>query len=404
VRIELVERHPAQEQIVQESARFNVLNCGRRFGKDILGVDLITEMVLGPNPTAWYSPTYKNLAEDWRMLTNILQPITSKKSEQEHRLDLLTGGLVEMWSLDQPDTSRGRAYKRIIINEAAMVQKLQEAWERVIRPTLTDYRGDGWFLSTPKGFSYFKALYDRGQDPEQPDWKSWTFPTAANPFIDAAEIEAARHELPEQTFAQEYLASFIADETAVFRGLLQACVLDPQGPVEGHQYVVGCDWGKLNDFSVFSVIDITSREQVYMDRSNRIDYTMQVRRLQALCARYKPIAVIAEANSMGEAIIEQVRAARLPVVSWTATQATKQQMVEILALAIEQAQAKLLKDPVQLAELQAFEATRTASGLMRYAAPEGQHDDTVIALGLAWLGARAPQQRAKLMDFRVEAA
>ncbi len=402
-RIALPRLHASQRQIVDQLARFSVLNCGRRFGKDVLAINHVIEGALSGQQVAWFAPTYKQLTEVWRVVADRVEPVTRRRSEQQHRVEMITGGVIDMWSLDQPDTARGRAYHRVVINEAAMVAGLQDAWEQVIRPTLTDHRGTALFLSTPKGFNYFKTLYDRGQDEQEADWRSWTFPTAANPYIDAGEIDAARRELPEQVFAQEYLAAFVSDQTAVFRGLLDVCVLDPQEPQPGHQYVIGCDWGKLQDYSVFSVIDLTAKQQVHIDRSNRLDYAMQVMRLYALCQRYRPVAVIAEANAMGQAIIEQVQRLRLPVRAWTATQATKQQMVEWLAVSIEQCQVKLLKDPVQLAELQAFEATKTPSGLLRYAAPEGGHDDTVIALGLAWLGAR-PQQQARLMDFRVEAS
>jgi hypothetical protein len=48
---------------------------------------------------------------------------------------------------------------------------------------LTDYIGEAWFLSTPKGFNYFKTLFDRGQDPEQTDWASWQMPSEGNPHI-----------------------------------------------------------------------------------------------------------------------------------------------------------------------------------------------------------------------------
>lgn len=378
---------------MSEARRFNVINCGRRFGKDVLAINRLIDTGLHGDPAAWFAPTYKQLTEVWRTLADLLAPLTRRRSEQEHRLELITSGIIDMWSLDSPDVARGRAYKRVIINEAAMVAKLKEAWEQVIRPTLTDQQGDAYFLSTPKGFNYFRALYDRGQDPEQPDWQSWTFPTAANPYILATEIEAARRELPEQAFAQEYLAAFVSDESSVFRRLLEAATLDLQERVKEHQYVIGCDWGKLNDFSAFCVIDITAKHQVYLDRSNRIDYVLQVERLKALCERYRPLVIIAEKNSMGEAIIEWVQRARLPVYGWQTTQATKQRMIEDLSLAFEQEQLKLLRDPVQLAELQAYEATRTASGLMHYSAPEGQHDDTVIALALAWQAAKSSEQR-----------
>jgi hypothetical protein len=390
-----------QQQIIAEAGRFNVINCGRRFGKDVMAIDRLIESALHGYPTAWFAPTYKQLVEVWRTLSDTLAPVTARRSEQTHRLELLTKGVIDMWSLDSPDVARGRAYKRVVINEAAMIAGLQNAWEQVIRPTLADYQGDAWFPSTPKGFNYFKALYDRGQDSEQPDWKSWTYPTSSNPFIAQSEIDAAQRELPESTFAQEYLAAFVSDETSVFRRLLEAATLQPQAPIEGHQYVVGCDWGKVSDFSVFSVIDATTRSQVFLDRSNRIDYVVQVQRLKALCDRYKPALVVCETNAMGQAIVEWVQRAKLPLWGWNTNQASKQRMIEDLALAFEQNHLHILKDPVQLAELQAYEAVRTPSGMLRYSAPEGQHDDTVIGLALAWQAAKEPlRNRPQQIDFR----
>ena len=86
---------------------------------------------------------------------------------------------------------------------------LGDAWQKVIRPMLTDLRGDGWFLSTPKGHNFFWELYCKGQDPLQKDWGAWRMPTSANPYILESEIEDARLMLPEIVFAQEYMAEFI---------------------------------------------------------------------------------------------------------------------------------------------------------------------------------------------------
>lgn len=367
----------------------------------MLGIDLVVESALEGYPVAWFSPTYKNMTDVWRVLVDTLQPITKRRSEQEHRLELVNKSSVELWSLEQPDVIRGKAYKRVVINEAASIPNLQSAWELVIRPTLTDYKGDAWFLSTPKGFNYFKTLYDRGEDEMQPEWACWTFPTVVNPFIDPDEIEAARLVLPEDVFAQEYLAMFISDATSVFRKLNIAAVLKPHEYEQKHQYVIGCDWGKVSDFSVFSVLDATDKKQVYMDRSNKVDYVLQVRRLKALCDRYKPALVVCEKNSMGQAIVEWVQRMHMPVYAWTATAGTKQRVIEDLVLAFEQEQLKTLDDRVQLAELQAFRSEKLPSGMLRYSAPIGGHDDTVIALALAWQAARQPEkQKIRVRSFR----
>ena len=89
---------------------------------------------------------------------------------------------------------------------------------------------------------------------------------------------------------------------------------------------------------------------------------------------------------MGEPLIEQMQREGLPVQPFTTTNASKQQAVDALALAFERGEIEILPDRTLIGELQAFEARRLPSGLLRYEAPQGMHDDTVIALALAWQG------------------
>src|SRR5712692_307722 len=299
--------HPAQAKIIQESKRFNVVCCGRRWGKTVLGMDRLIHPALQGKPVAWFSPTYKILADTWRELRTTLAAVTRDKSEQEKRLELISGGTIELWSLDSPDSGRGRKYALVVIDEAAMTPTLEEAWQQSIRPTLTDLQGSAWFLSTPKGMNYFKVLFDRGQDGEREDWSSWQMPTSANPFINPQEIEAARQDMTEAAFNQEYLALFVNWEGSVFRRVGEAATAtSKKGPEPGHEYIIGCDWGRSHDYTVFVVLDTTTHATVAMDRSNRVDYAVQCDRLQALYDLWRPKQIIAEQNSIGQAVIEQL--------------------------------------------------------------------------------------------------
>jgi predicted phage terminase large subunit-like protein len=209
--------HSAQEQIKNGAGRFNVLNCGRRFGKDVLGQDLLVEPALAEKglPTAWFAPTYKMMQDTFRDVSDTLRPVATKINASEHRIELVTGGVIDMWSLDVPNSARGRKYKRVIINEAAMVPDLALAWRKVIRPTLADYKGDAWFLSTPNGYNDFHDLYERELTNE--NWRSVTHTTYDNPFISKEEIEEMRRDMTETEFRQEILAEFVAVEGALFQ-------------------------------------------------------------------------------------------------------------------------------------------------------------------------------------------
>jgi len=380
-------------RVAAERRRFNVLCAGRRFGKTTLGIERLTRSAVHGHAVAWCSPSYRMLTEVWREARRILGPVVERIDSQQHRLELLGGGVIEMWSLDQPDVARGRKYRTVVIDEAAMVRHLEEAWNAVLRPTLVDIRGGAWFLSTPKGLNYFKRLFDRGADPGYPDWAAWQMPTLSNPYIPADEVEDSRKTLPERTFQQEFNAIFLESEGQVFRKVLEAATATPQpGAVDGHRYTVGVDWGRAHDFSCFVVIDTTTREVVHLDRSNQVDYAVQVGRLQALCQRFRPDAVYAEQNAMGEPLVEQLQRMSLPVYPFQTTNASKMAVIDALALTLERAELRLLPDEVLLNELLAFEAERLPSGMIRYAAPETLHDDTVIALALANHGASQPTQ------------
>ena len=273
----------------------------------------------------------------------------------------------------------------MVIDEAAMIATLEQAWQQSIRATLTDFRGSAWFLSTPKGMNYFKALFDRGQDGEREEWASWQMPTRENPFIDPEEIEAARLDLTEAAFNQEYLALFVNWDGSVFRRVGDAATATPKPqPEEGHDYIIGCDWGRSNDYTVFVVLDLSTREMVAMDRSNRVDYAVQCGRLQALYERWQPKQIIAEENSIGQPVIEQLTRDGLRVQPFTTTNASKARAVEALALAFERGDIRILNEAVLVSELVAYQAEPLPSGLLRYSAPSGQHDDCVMALAIAW--------------------
>jgi hypothetical protein len=373
-----------------------------------MGHELVIRTALEHRPAGWFGPTYKLLEESWRELKRLLGPTITLKSEQEHRLELYGGGTIECWSMDTGDPARGRKYARIVVDEAAMVPNLLDIWNQALRPTLADLAGESWWLSTPRGLNDFYTLYQRGQDTLEPEWASWQMPTTVNPHINAEELLAAKHEMPERDYAQEFEARFLQVEGAgVFRGVGAVSRLQPALPTRGHVHVFGVDWGRSNDYTVVSVIDATLMEQRVIDRFSNIEWELQTERLHKLAEVFHPVTIVAEANAMGGPLIERLQrgyprlvgAPRppLPVYAWTATAGTKAAVIQALSLAIEQGVVTLLDDQVQQGELLSYEGHVNVNGMVRYSAPAGMHDDTVIGLALAYLGSQhersTPQAR-----------
>jgi hypothetical protein len=173
----------------------------------------------------------------------------------------------------------------------------------------------------------------------------------------------------------------------VFRKVMDAATAEWQEkPTGGAEYIFGVDWGKQNDWTVITVLDLRNKRLVYFDRFNRIDYQVQLGRLQALAELWRPTVIIAESNSMGEPLCEQLQRMNLPVQPFLTTNATKAVAIDALALAFERGEIQIVNDPILIGELQAYEMERLPGGSFRYSAPEGMHDDTVMALALAWRG------------------
>src|SRR5512146_1923681 len=125
IKITLPKLHRAQMKIKAERKRHNVLDCGRRFGKNILLQDLAIEAALAhKQPVGWGAPIYKQAVDDYRNIDQLLAPVITRRSISEMRLDVLGGGSVEFWSLDKPDSIRGKKYGRFIVNEGGMVPSL----------------------------------------------------------------------------------------------------------------------------------------------------------------------------------------------------------------------------------------------------------------------------------------
>lgn len=207
--IKLPRPYDAQHQILREAKRFNVLCNGRRWGKTTLSIRLCKPALSKNYKIGYWSPTYKDLEEVWNEIKHRFHDAIQAKNEQVKSIRLYGGGLIDFWSMEDPNSGRGRSYHRAILDEFEKAKKGKEAWENTIRPTLTDYRGDGWFLSTPKGNnSYFHKLFENYLTYD--NWMSWQMPTSTNPYIDPDEIEEARSQYDPVIFAQEYEAKFIS--------------------------------------------------------------------------------------------------------------------------------------------------------------------------------------------------
>jgi hypothetical protein len=374
----------------------------------------------------WGAPTFGQCEIGWREL----QRATAGAAHfARNRMEVTfpSGGSVTFRSLDDPDNARGLTANGVVIDEAPLVQ--ERAWYEVIRPIISDTDGWALLMGTPKGKNFFWR--ESVQAKNRPDSVAFQAPTLGvrkgvygslervahpleNPFFKFEEAQLLADTMTEQTFQQEFLAQFVDSGGGVFRHVTDAPEAKLQQFAEpGHRYVMGVDWGKYNDFTVIIILDLTTThttlhatigspwdqrempimEVCYIDRFNQVDYTVQMGRLAAAVERFRPDVIVAERNAAGEPLIEVMQRMNMPVWPFTTGNATKALAIDALALALERGQLALPRDEVLMNELMAYDAERLPSGMLRYSAPEGMHDDVTMALAMAMWGAATVGQR-----------
>ena len=201
---------PWQREVFTDKTRFKVVAAGRRCGKSRLAATaLIIEALQCPSGSAvlYVAPTQGQARQIiWDVLMEIGREVIAGSHVNNMDITMINGAKIYVRGADRPDTLRGVSLTYAVLDEVADIKP--EAWEQVIRASLSDKKGRAIFIGTPKGRNWFYDLFKQGQKEDNTDWKSWHFTTKDNPLIDPNEIESAKKTLSTFAFKQEYLASF----------------------------------------------------------------------------------------------------------------------------------------------------------------------------------------------------
>ena len=256
---------PAQNKIAESTNRFRVVNCGRRFGKTTLAIEEIKgKAVYAQRRICYIAPTYQQARDiAWEQLKKEFSSIATNINESRLEIKVKnikkTESIILLRGWESIETLRGQAFDFIVIDEIASMRNFWTSWNEVIRPTLTDTRGEVLFISTPKGFNHFYDLYNF-QDKDS-DYKSFHFTSYDNVHVPKDEIDKAAKELPEDTFAQEYLADFRKTQGLVYKDFNRAKHVYTDSPqINVVDRLVGIDWGYTNPAAIYLVLKDTDNE------------------------------------------------------------------------------------------------------------------------------------------------
>jgi len=208
-----------QKQVIESQARNRVLITGRRFGKTFIAIgELLNFACKKPRQKVWYvAPTYRQAKQIcWAKLKEVAleNDLVSYINETDLTIRLHNNSEISLRGSDRSyDQLRGVGLNFLVLDEFADIPS--DAYYSVLRATLSDTRGHFFACGTPRGYgNWAYDLYMKGK--EDKDWKSWQFTTLQGGQVEPDEIEAAKSDLDERTFRQEYEATFETYAGAIY--------------------------------------------------------------------------------------------------------------------------------------------------------------------------------------------
>jgi len=381
--------------------------CGTKVGKSFGAAWWITKE-LWVNPGlygVWIGPTYLKCKIGYRYVKAMLPDIPGVNCiDSKLEIHFPNGSFLKfLHGRDAETTVEGEAIDAFVIDESGKQKK--QLWFSLFT-TITQTRGKGIITGTPRGFNWYYEEFRKAKAGD-PFYVWVQLETTCNPYVSKKSIEQAKRLLPPNLYEQYYLAKFVS-ASSVFSSLhkmFDASLkvertarfwVHPDAELRKLDTVTGWDIAKQRDYSVFFTVN-TEGNVVGYARFRRIPYDAQVDRLAFYLNKFfgeSDRSVRYDATGVGSAITDlisqkDIDAAFTPVVF---SNKSKQDMVTRTSMAIEMDWLKCPRIEQIEHEFGSLEVTVTKSGLFSYAAPDGEHDDVVMAAMLGVSGAYVDAQ------------
>lgn len=397
-----------QEEALYHDKKYGCFAGCRQSGKTEGVKNWICENLLETKDYGlWVDTTHGNIE---KYVYRYFKPILEKYwrsdtwNAQKKILTLPNGykSTIDFGSSERPELLEGFNYGFVVVNEAGIALKKPQLWYNTLQPMTK--RAKVRFVGTPKGKNLFYQLFQLGLNDQNPEYKSFKLSGYDSPLWSKEQLDNIRSTIPEQVFSQEYMAEFLDNNAGVFRNV-KSCVKPIPilaEPLSDRRYVIGIDLAKHTDFTVVIVADSNTREIVYFDRFNQMDWVVQKQRIIDIWQKFSvktttsnyagdvyfgtnSPSVMIDSTGVGDPIFDDLKRVMGSKISgYVLTNSSKKELIEGLSLALQNTSIYYPEIPELLTELDMYEYEITRSGNVTYNAPDGFHDDCVIALALVW--------------------
>lgn len=396
--------HGGQVEFHKAKERYKILSCGARWGKDrasinefikhfatMLSEDRGDDMI--PKVHGWIvAPNFGLARQSWREIKAFFPEEWIERVYEGDKTILTIGdGVIEVKSADDPNALVSVGLDLVLMTEAARIANLEEVWSFLYARVQSPGRGPkgkgGIILanSTPRGKGYWYELYRRG-DPSNPnrdpDFRSFHYTTWDNPYIRKEEKDKAKSMLPDRLYRQEHLAEFIESAENVFTNVRENATYDgPSEPQPEDGYIVAYDPARVVDYSCVGVRNLRG-ETVYMTRWSGKPWPEQIKAVAEISRYFNYAPVRVDCTGLGDTLVSALDRAGCVVEPVLFTQKSKEEMVNHLALLMEQRSISYPYIDYLIQELSDYRYTNLPGGGVRYSAPrgDGYYDDAVSVM------------------------
>src|SRR3990167_1789238 len=376
-----------QLEVLQAPQRFKVVVLPRRAGKSKTALnEQIMQTQLKPGIYYYFLPTHrlaKQVIWDELVKQHIPTEITEKVNESELAVYYKNGSIQRFVGCDEPDTYRGINPIGVVFDEYSEMK--EEIWTTIIQPVLRENKGTCTFVFTPKGKNHSYRLYKQAL--ENKEWFTTLKSIDETKHIEEAEWEQAKASSPQAVIKQEYYCEFLDEAGAFFRRIKENTHTERKTFDPTHKYQIGVDLAKYNDWTVITIIDLFDNKVLEQDRFNQIDWNLQKARIEAAAFRYtsesnKPKIVI-DATGLGDPIVDDLNKRNLNIEPFKFTKRSRQNLLDNLAILLEQDKIKIPNDPGLIDELESMRYEIGPQGNTKLEVPDGVTDDRIMSLAMA---------------------
>lgn len=391
--------------------RFKIAVFHRRAGKSktALNQKIIRIMERTEPGVCYYVlPTYKQAKQVmWDSLVNehIPREVYIKKNDSELAIYYSNGVIQRFVGAEDPDKHRGTNPFDVVFDEYSEMN--EQIWTAIFQPVLRENKGTATFIFTPKGKNHSWKLIQLARDnPEE--WYYSKQSVLDTGIFSEKELDEIRRNTPQALFDQEYMCEFIDGAGQFFRRIRQNIYDENRVvlPVDG-DFQVGVDLAKYQDWTVITPFNLNYFIVYPQDRFNQVDWNLQKARIELAAAKYNDALVWIDSTGVGDPVTEDLRARGVNIggdegMGFKFTASSRTNLLNNLAMMLEQDKIKLPPDDGLISELESFRYTLGDGGRIKASVPDGMTDDRVMSLALSVWGVSEPVRIDPHLVYRVQ--